>query len=420
MNALRIASTRIMAACLIGMMIGEGPIIQKTFGLFIVPMSDELGWSRGSLSLLPALAAWSSVPLLPLIGRALDKWGPVRVLCPSLILFALANGLTAATNGSTIELCTLFIVLGAASAAPSVLTYATIITKSFETSRGLILGLILGGGGALGATFTPQIARILIEHLGWRGGRLGLSIIILSGAGFVVVLLARSRNAPRAAKSDTPDVRSGYYSESPSAVPRQLIFWMIIAAGSLTNTAFAGISVHLVPILTDRGLDLASATWILSVFGLTHLIGQMMAGWMLDKVNTPKIALPFFGMALVGLLLVHLATELPLLIVGAFAMGWGHGAELSAGAYFFARYFGVSSFGATYGIMVLFGSISAGLGPLLMGDVFDRTGSYNLAIVIFELALALSLVLIAALGPYRYAVDGLRGAAATPDRTAAA
>ena len=93
----------------------------------------------------------------------------------------------------------------------------------------------------------------------------------------------------------------------------------------------------------------------------------------------------------------------PLALTGAAILGFGIGAESGIGPYFFSRYFGMRSFGAVYGCLVSLLAISSGVGPMLLGIAFDRTGSYGRGLVIAEIGLAAGTVLIAILGPYIYA-----------------
>ncbi len=124
---------------------------------------------------------------------------------------------------------------------------------------------------------------------------------------------------------------------------------------------------------------------------------------MLDRVQSPKIAAPFFLAALAGLLLLHHASGSLPALAGAAVLGFGIGAESGIGPYFFSRYFGMRSFGTIYGCLVSLLAISSGVGPMLLGMAFDRTGSYGRGLVIAEVGLAVGTVLIFLLGPYLFA-----------------
>jgi MFS family permease len=120
-------------------------------------------------------------------------------------------------------------------------------------------------------------------------------------------------------------------------------------------------------------------------------------------VQSPRIALPFFIAALLGLLLLHHATSVTLALSGAAILGFGIGAESGIGPYFFSRYFGMRSFGTVYGLLVSLLAISSGVGPMLLGMIFDRFGSYGRGLIIAEVGLGVAVVLVFLLGRYVFA-----------------
>jgi cyanate permease len=66
-----------------------------------------------------------------------------------------------------------------------------------------------------------------------------------------------------------------------------------------------------------------------------------------------------------------------------------------------ARYFGMRSYGAIYGVLYGFFSLGAGVGPLVYGAVFDATGSYARALLPTSGALLLGALMLLTLGRYR-------------------
>ena len=338
------------------MTVSEGPILGKTFGLFILPMAESLKLTRGQLSLLPALAAWAPVLATPAFGYMIDRWGARQVMLPGFVAFAIANAGIALFGDTLPQLRAWFVIAGIAGGLTSVLSFATLISTHFTRNRGLVLGIALGGGSALGATIMPQVARFMIDQWGWQSARLGLSVVVLAGGLCVAWLLSAGtvgRPFPASAAVANPQAatsvtRRKVWSEIGSLWPHDTVIWLIIVAGSLTNMGFSAMSVHLFPLLVDRNVDQVTASSILSLFGFTHFFGQLMAGYMLDRVDRPQIAIPFFTVALVGLVVMYSGGDTWVLALGAVLMGWGHGAELSAGAYFFARYL---AWGASAGHM---------------------------------------------------------------------
>ena len=73
-------------------------------------------------------------------------------------------------------------------------------------------------------------------------------------------------------------------------------------------------------------------------------------------------------------------------------------------AYLMSRYFGLRSLGTSFGFG--FGTLvlAAGLGTLVMGFGFDRTGSYRAPLAGFFIATLVASGLLSRLGPYRFAL----------------
>jgi MFS family permease len=71
-------------------------------------------------------------------------------------------------------------------------------------------------------------------------------------------------------------------------------------------------------------------------------------------------------------------------------------------AFILSRYFGVRSFGALFGVLMLFVNLGGAAGSTLMGWCFQARHSYKPMLVVFEVALVVAIVLMACLGPYRY------------------
>jgi MFS family permease len=133
------------------------------------------------------------------------------------------------------------------------------------------------------------------------------------------------------------------------------------------------------------------------------MTGQLTYGVLVDRIDSPRVALPFFSCALLGATALHHVSSLTLMFPAAYLMGIGHGAELGLVAYFTGRYFGVRHLGAIYGLMYAGATLASGLGPLLLGFSFDLAGSYRPVMIGFELALLLATLGIGTLKPYVFA-----------------
>jgi len=179
-------------------------------------------------------------------------------------------------------------------------------------------------------------------------------------------------------------------------------FWLLAISVFLVVTTINGIVAHLVPLLTDRGIDVRQATATLSLVGLSTIAGRLVAGYLLDRFFAPSVAAALFALPLVavGLLSAGAGASAPTL--AAVSLGFGLGAEVDVIGFMTSRYFGLRAFGQIYGCLFAIFTLGTGLGPVLMAVSFDATESYNVTLMAFGVALVGASVLVSRLGPYRF------------------
>ena len=386
----------IVAAGVLGMTVGQGPITIFTLGVFLKPVTDELGINRGTFSSAIGLLTVSAALVTPFVGRLVDRFGVRVVLLPMILLFAFATMALSLLQSSLLLFYLLFALQGALSASQTPTAYVKTISAWFDTTRGLALGIAQTGVG-LGVALVPQLAALLIAGHGWRTAYLGLGGAILVLALLPVALFLRE---PPAA------TRGGAASAGPG-MPladawRLASFWLLNACFFLAVTAINGTLAHAVALLTDRGIPLQAATGAMSLAGIAVIAGRLIAGFCLDRMHGRYIALGSFCCPMIGIALLASATQPAVLLMGTALCGLGVGAEVDLMAYFIGRYFGMRAYGTIYGLFFAVFTIGTGLGPYVMGLAFDRYHAYGAALALFEAALVVACGLALRLGPYRY------------------
>jgi MFS family permease len=155
-----------------------------------------------------------------------------------------------------------------------------------------------------------------------------------------------------------------------------------------------------VPLLTDRGVPAANAAWTVSILGCASLIGRLSAGWLLDRFPGSWVTCVLLTLAAGGILLLARLTSFGIGCVAAVLIGLGAGGTSSTTPYLLTRYFGLRSFSTLYGLTWTFYAIAGGAGPVLLGRVFDRTGSYASTLTVLGFATALGATLMLLLPRY--------------------
>jgi MFS family permease len=397
-------ASAVAAACTIGMMVSVVPIHIGTFPLFLQPVSQEFGWGRAAFAVSLNISAILAALAAPFVGRAVDRLGARRLLVPAIILYALATMAQSQLSHSKLQFYATYAALGFTEAVAGPVAFSHLISSWFQERRGLMLSLVIGAAPAVSLMIMAPVTHLLIVHFGWRMAyfALGLIILVLGAPAMFFGVRDPERAGPQTAAGRAAAI-SSLPGKSFGQVVATVTYWAILVALVIHSLVVGGVRAHTVALLTDRGLPVGVATLAVSLSAMAGLLGNVSAGVMLDRVQTPKIAAPFFLAALLGLLLLHHAATAPLALIGASILGFGIGAESGIGPYFFSRYFGMRSFGTVYGCLVSLLAISSGVGPMLLGMAFDKTGSYGRGLLIAEIGLAVGTVLVGLLGPYVYA-----------------
>jgi len=183
-------------------------------------------------------------------------------------------------------------------------------------------------------------------------------------------------------------------------VLRHREFWILSGIFVVLSFVLNGMLSAIVPMLVDRGMETSEAAAVAATEGLTVFISRIVIGYLIDRIFAPYVAIAFFTLSAIGIGFFALGAVDGLAFLGAILVGLSLGAEVDLLAYLTGRYFGLKTFGATYGL--LFAAILTGtaLGPLAFGVGYETTGSYTSILVICVAINVLAVALTALLGPY--------------------
>jgi MFS family permease len=376
-------------------------------GLFFEPLEHEFGWSRAQVSSGMTIYAAITVFLAPLFGKLIDRVGARRVAIPGAIIFGVTFASLSLIGPSIISFWALWVGVALAALGVMPTLWITAVSSRFETSRGLAIALCMSGS-AIASFFAPLLSRWLIDIVGWRlayiyiglgWGAIALVLILLF---FHTRVPAHPASKAGPAEAEPVAVMPGLtFQEAVRSRP----FQKLAIASLLLSISIAGTLVHLVPMLTMRGISREAAAGVLSIVGVTSAFGKLGTGWLFDRIDARAIASLCLGLPAIPLLILALAPEgqtLPLSIaIGSVALlGFAIGAEQSVTAYLTTRYVGFRAFAQNYAVITSIMAFSWGIGPLIAGLIYDWTGGYSLLLFCSIPAPLLAGVFMASMGPY--------------------
>jgi MFS family permease len=359
------------------MFVNLGPVLYYTSGIFTKAISDDTGWTRGTIAAASLPANLLITLTLPLVGWAVDAYGTRRMALLSSISFAAGMFLLGHFSQTPGLFAFLLLVAFASGFALTPLPYAQIVSGWFDKRRGLALGLMLAMSG-LGTALFPPLSSALIAQAGWRNAYIFLGLIVLVIGAFAAFALLR----------DPPQLTNkalGHEDNTPGLSVRFALtgraFWTLFAAFFLVSIAIGGGSTSLPLILTDRGVPAQQASFVMTIVGLAMMIGRLSFGVLLDRIFAPRLtALVFLAPTLAFSVLLLPNTTSINAIIAAGLLGFGLGAEVDALAYIASRCFGLRYFGRILGFLMVAFSLGLGFGPTLFGKVHDQFQSYQLAL----------------------------------------
>ncbi|HXE80299.1 MAG TPA: MFS transporter [Vicinamibacterales bacterium] len=372
-DSLRYEGWRVVAASSVGVFVSFASLLVYTFGVFLKPLAQEFSWSREAVSTAFGVAAVMVAISSPVLGMLFDRFGPRRVIVPSLVIFGGGFASLALLTPNLWHLYAIFAVLGLVANGTAQMAYSRAVVSWFHRRRGLALALMMCGG-AVGAMVLPPVAQRLIDALGWRAASVVLGTMVLAIGLPAVLGFVRERPAATGGRRQAPGA-------PVSEGLRSRVFWILVIVLFIASIAQNGAIAHLAALLTDRGVPAASAAIAVSAMGGASLLGRLATGWLLDRYRAAVVSCVLLCLAAFGTFLLAGAHSLAVGALAAILIGFGMGGEADVTPYMLSRFFGLRSFSMLYGFTWTAYAMAGAIGPVLMGRVFDATGSYEALLV---------------------------------------
>ncbi|MET4538425.1 putative MFS family arabinose efflux permease [Arthrobacter bambusae] len=369
----------------IGSAVGVTALLFYSLGSFTGALQMEFGWNRAEVSSAFLYTTIALVIFAAPLGWLLDRFGPRRVAMISVPGLTLSLILLGQFRGELVHFYLLFALAGLLGLGTTSIVYTKAVNSAFFTSRGLALGITLGGLGVAALALPPLVTGV-VQSLGWRTGFTALAVLSLLVIPFVLFGLKVSGHRAESSRELAGMNRA-------DAV-KSRTFWTILAGFLLVGGSVPAVIPHMVPMLTDSGLAPASAAGIASLIGLGVIVGRLGIGFLVDRFFAPYVAAPLFLTTALGCLLLMWGGP-GLAPVAAIMIGVSFGAEADLIAFLCGNYFGLRRYGFIYGLIYAAFSIAVAVGPIWAGSFFDRTGSYDGALITVAVMLTIgSLVLL--------------------------
>jgi predicted MFS family arabinose efflux permease len=360
--------------------------IRQTFGLFMAPISEGLGWGREAFSIAIATQNLMIGLSAPFFGAAADKWGTVKVLTGATALYAVATYLISHSTTPDSMLASAGFLAGFALGGCGLPLLLSIVGGvAPEAKRTTWLGIVTAGA-TMGQLVMVPATQQLIEGFGWVHTVVILSVVTATAIPLAMSLSAVSGNR---ANRKGPQSLTAALKEAGSHSG----FILLVLGFFVCGLQVQFINTHLPAYLTDQGISGTLAASAVATIGLFNMLGIWISGWLGGRLRMKYLlSWIYLGRALIIFVFISVPISAVSVLVFAAAIGllWLATVPLTSGIV--AHVFGTRYMATLYGIVFMGHQIGSFIGVWLGGSLYDSTGSYELAwwvAIIFGLIAAL-------------------------------
>lgn len=353
------------------------------FALFIGPLEREQGWSRTEVTGALTAGLLAAALASPVAGRTIDRiGGRLPMACGSIAASLLLLAWAAVDRLASFYL--VWIGLGTAMAFVLYDAVFALLARTLAGGYRRAVTLVTLVAGFASTVFLP-LAHLLIERFGWRGALVALAALNLAIPGTVHLLVP-----PRLGRAPRPAARSAADPAPVRRAARGRAFWGILIAVVANATLFSAVTFHLVPLLSERRVALATIVAVGSLVGPAQVAARLgllaLERWLsLRAAALLAAALPVGG----TLVLAVVGPRSPLLWIFPLLYGAGNGMMTIVRAAAIADLLGRSSFGAINGAIALPALLGTAVAPVAAAQLWHLRGNYD-AVLAALLGLALT------------------------------
>jgi MFS family permease len=349
--------------------------------------------SLGDFKLRDAITLAVSGLMAPLAGAAADRFG-VRPLMILGTLLLSAGYWLYSTVDSLSDIYAIHVLFASALASCGLIVNVILVSRWFIKDRGLALGIALAGT-SLGNGTLPPLNAILMEAVGWQSAFRWISLLPLF---LIPVILFVVREHPANLDRQMPVAKAnGAAPASTTSLTLAIAlrtpnFWILALVAMFTFFAIIGTQAHLNLYMLGQGFDQTGASLSYTVLFYLGLIGKLASGFLADRVGRQRIFIGTLTTMAIGAGILTLS-ESNAIWAGLVCFGLGWGGLYTLLQLLAADYFGPRHLGKILGAITVLDTFGGGLGPAVIGGIFDRTGSYNQAFILVTGLVVVALLL---------------------------
>ncbi|OAB42566.1 MFS transporter [Paenibacillus antarcticus] len=386
---------------MVGLMKGG---INSAGGLFLTPVTEDLGIGMGSLSLYFSISSIVTMVFLPIAGKLMGKYDIRTVLIAGTILQAGSFAMFGLMN-SVWGWYLFCIPMSIGSVFVCQMAGPVLINNWFKKHNGLAMGIMAASGGLFGAILQPMAGN-LISSEGWRYTYIFLGVLV--AVILIPTIILTLRMAPQQ-KGLQPLGMDEVKSEDKSTAPKGMVNKGVTAAIARKSSAFyflvlffflitsiGSFGQYVAPYAMSLGYDIAFGGTAMGGWMVGSLIGSLTFGFLTDKIGAKNTAMFAMILGLVPvIMLVTVGTNKTMFALAIAIYGFVVASIATLGPLLTSALFGNKEYSQIYSTAVM-GLAVAGIVALpAYGFISDITGSYTSILYAVGVMLLINVVAIA-------------------------
>jgi MFS family permease len=362
--------------------------VRQGFGLFLAPMSADLGWGREVFSLAIAIQniVWGLCQ--PFVGMVADQYGARRVVMVGAVAYTIGLVMMALSEAPWMLHLGGGVFVGfALSAVSFVVVLGSVGRMVPKKNLSLALGIV-SAGGSLGQFVMVPGTGSLLAAMGWSP-----TLLVLAVGPVLIIPLALLFRGGGGADAVEPE-SDQTLREALGEAGRHRGFWYLAAGFFVCGFHITFIMVHLPAFITDAGLESWLGAAALSSIGFFNIVGTYLCGYLGGRFRKKYILSILYLLRALFITIFILVPVTPysvLIFTSAMGVLWLGTVPLTSALV--AEVFGVRYLSTLFGIVFFSHQVGSFLGVWLGGLVYDFSGSYDIVwLIAIVLGLAAALL----------------------------
>lgn len=384
----------LFALCIIRSLSAAG--INNTGGIFLSPVSSDIGVGIGTLSIYFSISSIATLIFMPIAGKLIQKHSIKAMMIVAALLQCLSFMALGLMN-SVWAWYILSVPMGVGGAILVNLCGPVLINRWFKSHAGTALGILMACVGVFGAVLQPLTVNS-VNNLGWRNTYFFMGCIILITIIALTVVLIKNKPEDKSTKpflipEKGKDIKKELYIDVPYKNAVKSPAFMGLLVFMVAITAFGAFNQHMATYLQSLGYSSIQVSPVLSISMIGSTVGAILIGFLSDKIGVYKTTIGVIGVVVGSIICLGLGSQyLWILSLGSFLLGLASIGIPVLAPLLTKSFFGNKDYESIYSSVMMGPPLATVILLPLYGFVFDATGSYKMVILLIAAIIVIGTV----------------------------